>query len=309
MSQPKNRSRKHLSIPDLYSMFATKQVQVDFFFQFKWPDGFVCPVCGCTHYSFSSNRQIYECKRCHHQSSLKSGTILENSKLSLFQWILILYFICDSTTGISALELSRKVGIGVNSATLCARKVKFAMLLRNDLYRIFDVAEHDEIYIGAPSKNGKRGLGTDKQLVFVNVGIENNIYPTYLRLDMGEKHTTEATLASMRKCVESKALLKTDGKTSYPRLSEEYTVEAEVNDYVNRPDHLHWLNTITSNLKTFIQGTYHGIAKRYLCFSLSEFEWRFNRRSFGVKIMDAAMRTIMSAPVMKSTDLITYFDK
>lgn len=103
-------------------MFATKEAQVDFFFQFKWPDGFVCPVCGCPHYSFLSYRQIYECKRCHHQSSLKSGTILENSKLSLFQWILILYFICDSTTGISALELSRKVGIGVNSATLCARK-------------------------------------------------------------------------------------------------------------------------------------------------------------------------------------------
>ena len=210
---------------------------------------------------------------------------------------------------ISALELSRKVGIGVNSATLCARKVKFAMLLRNDLYRKFDVAEHDEIYIGAPSKNGKRGFGTDKQLVFVNVRIENNIYPTYLQLDMGEKHTTEATLASMRKCVERKALLKTDGKTSYPRLSEEYTIEAEVNDYMNRPDHLHWLNTITSNLKTFIQGTYHGIAKRYLCFSLSEFEWRFNRRSFGVKIMDVAMRTIISASVMKRTDLTELFGK
>ena len=43
-----------------------------------------------------------------------------------------------------------------------------------------------------------------------------------MRLYMGEKHTTETTRTSMRKCVESKASLKTDGKTSYPELSEEY---------------------------------------------------------------------------------------
>ena len=113
-----------------------------------------------------------------------------------------LYFICDSTSGISALELSRKVGIGVNSATLCARKVKYAMMLRNNLYRLFDTVEHDEIYIGAPSKNGKRGLETDKQQIFINAGIENNIYPAYLRLDICEKHTTAETLKSLRCCVE-----------------------------------------------------------------------------------------------------------
>lgn len=98
-------------------------------------------------------------------------------------------------------------------------------MLRNDIYRIFGTEEHDEIYIGAPSKNGKRGLGTDKQLVIVDLGIENNIYLTYLRLDSGEKHTTEATTVLLKKCVNVGTRLKTDGKTSYPGLTSEYIVK------------------------------------------------------------------------------------
>lgn len=103
MSKPKNRERKHISISDLYLKYSTLKTQFDFFFHFKWTDGFIYPKCGCVHFTYSLKRGIYECKQCHHQTTTKAETVLQASKLSLFKWILILCFICDSTNGISDL--------------------------------------------------------------------------------------------------------------------------------------------------------------------------------------------------------------
>lgn len=307
MPQNKNISRKHLSVLDIFEAFATKQAQIDFFFRYKWPTGFICPICGCREYYYLENRNEYLCKHCCHQTSLLAGTIMQDTKLPLIKWILMLYFLCDSKNGVSALELSRKVGIGYTSARLNSRKIKYAMEVRNDMYQLFECVEHDEVYLGAPTKNGKRGLGTDKQLIFTDIQILNNIYPGNLKFRLGESHTTIATLEALRKNVKEGATLKTDGKTSYPGLEPHYHVLAEVNDYKNNPDHMKWLNTVVSNLKSFIQGTYHGIEKKYLRFAVAEFEWRFNRRTRGTEILEAAMRTIMSAPVMTNHSLVSLF--
>lgn len=45
MSQPKAISRKHLSLICLFTMYSTPQSQIQFFFDLKWPNGFVCPHC------------------------------------------------------------------------------------------------------------------------------------------------------------------------------------------------------------------------------------------------------------------------
>lgn len=103
MPQAKAIARKHLSLIDIFSIYSTEESQIQFFFDMKWSNGFICPSCGHIHFSYYSFKAIYECTRCHYQTSLKSGTIMQDSKLSLFQWILMFYLICDSTNGISAL--------------------------------------------------------------------------------------------------------------------------------------------------------------------------------------------------------------
>ena len=41
---------------------------------------------------------------------------------------------------------------------------------------------------------------------------------------------------------------------------------------------LHWVDTIISNAKAYILGTYHGLPKKYLQRYLDEFCYRLNRR-------------------------------
>ena len=54
----------------------------------RWPQGFVCPRCaGTAHSRFQRRGATYwQCSACHHQTSLRSGTIMDNSKLSLRTW-------------------------------------------------------------------------------------------------------------------------------------------------------------------------------------------------------------------------------
>ena len=41
-----------------------------------------------------------------------------------------------------------------------------------------------------------------------------------------------------------------------------------------------------SNAKAFILGTYHGLPKKYLQSYLDEYSFRFNRRDFGVALLE-----------------------
>ena len=43
---------------------------------------------------------------------------------------------------------------------------------------------------------------------------------------------------------------------------------------------LRWVHTLISNVKAFLQGTYHGLGKKHLQSYFDEFSFRFNRRSW-----------------------------
>lgn len=57
----------------------------EFFFRAKYPNGYYCEKCGCTHYKkISTRNHIYTCSQCGHQSCLFAGTIFQDCKLDLY---------------------------------------------------------------------------------------------------------------------------------------------------------------------------------------------------------------------------------
>ena len=95
----------------------------------RWPDGFVCPRCagkGCS--KFYCHRQAYwQCSQCRHQSSLRSGTVFEHSRLPLRTWLLAMYLLGQSKTNLSALELMRHLGVSYPAAWRMKHKLMQAM--------------------------------------------------------------------------------------------------------------------------------------------------------------------------------------
>jgi len=102
----------------------------------RWPDGFVCPSCGGQKHSFYAARLLFQCSGCRAQTSVKAGTIFHKSKVPLTKWFLAIYLVTQSKNHISALELSRQLGVKYDTAWGMKHKLMTAMQERNKNYKL-----------------------------------------------------------------------------------------------------------------------------------------------------------------------------
>ena len=139
----------------------------------------------------------------------------------------------------------------------------------------------DVAYTGAPSHNGKRGLGTDKQPFLVVLSTEQeNKYPLYIKLHEVSSDSGNIIQAFFDQYVKmsNERKLNTDGKSTYNILKTRLQVINEVIDYDKEDHRLYFLNKIISNLNQYLLHVYHGVSKRMLPLYYCEYEWRFNHR-------------------------------
>ena len=111
----------------------------------RWPEGFCCPACGHdAAWALRAKPWTYECRGCRRQTSVKAGTILHGSKLSLTVWFWAAYLMATHSNGISALQLQKQLGLGsYKSAWLLCAKLRRAMLApeRNLLTGLIEIDE------------------------------------------------------------------------------------------------------------------------------------------------------------------------
>ena len=114
---PKNKIQfqRGLSLPDFLAQYGTDDQCRAALVRFRWPNGFVCPSCGHTTCYGIETRMLFQCKACHRQTSVISGTIFSSTKLPLSIWFLGIYLITQSKDGISSLNLARSLGISANA--------------------------------------------------------------------------------------------------------------------------------------------------------------------------------------------------
>ena len=93
MAKNQVQFQKGLSLPEFLHHYGSEQQCRDALFAWRWPAGFVCPECGHGGYCEIRSRRLYQCHRCHHQSSVTSGTIFEATKLPLTTWFLGMYLL------------------------------------------------------------------------------------------------------------------------------------------------------------------------------------------------------------------------
>ncbi|WP_425387002.1 transposase [Alicyclobacillus herbarius] len=53
--------------------FQTEEACQQHLFALRWPDGFRCPACGHDRYYKISNRLLFQCTACRHQTSFIDG--------------------------------------------------------------------------------------------------------------------------------------------------------------------------------------------------------------------------------------------
>jgi Transposase zinc-ribbon domain len=85
-------------------------------FAWRWPEGFKCPRCAASEYCEIRDRQLLQCRRCRHQTSLIAGTVLQGTKLPMRAWFRAMHLLAQGKKGLSNIELGRRLGISTNAA-------------------------------------------------------------------------------------------------------------------------------------------------------------------------------------------------
>lgn len=272
----------------------------DFFWTAKYPEGFVCEKCGCTHYRKIVRHNVTECTGCGHQHYLFAGTIFQDNKLPLYKLLLGLFLFFVNNKGISAIELRSHLNVNYKTALLLARKCRILMKDSNSTKKLDSLFyESDTAYIGAQSKEpGHRGMGTTKQpvLTILSTGEENK-YPHFLKLFPIPVDSADNIKPCFLESVVLSAgrVLNTDGKSTYNCLKGDLKVFNVHVDYKDPNHRLYWLNVIIGNIQNNIVGIYHGIAKRDMPLFLSEQEYRFNHRFTGSEMMNKVHKYLSSS--------------
>ncbi|CAB1368286.1 transposase [Denitratisoma oestradiolicum] len=250
----------------------------------RWPSGFVCPCCRDTRHSRfeRGGKRLWQCHRCRHQVSVTAGTIFENTKLPLTKWFLAMFFMTQSKNNISALSLKRHLGVSYDTAWLLRHKL-MAVMGDAEAGRALDVrVEIDDAYLGG-ARAGKVGRGSENKVPFV-AAVETTAdgRPLFVRFDpMPFTHERIDAWASKTLAPTTHAL--SDGLPSFSVLANsvethEAIVVGSGKQAAQHPK-FRWVNTLISNFKTALSGTYHAFrfakyAKRYF----AEYAYRFNRR-------------------------------
>ena len=88
----------------------------------RWPKGFVCPHCGGRKHSYIKGTGRFQCSACRKQSSVRTGTFMEQSRTTLSNWFLAIYLIEGSENRIKNSKLAEALEVKVDTARLIRKK-------------------------------------------------------------------------------------------------------------------------------------------------------------------------------------------
>jgi len=141
--------------------YGSEEACIDALRMIRWPEGFQCPKCGCHSASLISTRRLHACRQCLHQVSATAGTLFHSTKLPLVKWFWAIYLASADKGGVSALRLAKFLGVSWLTAHRMLRKLRVAMGDRDRGYKLTDLIELDDAYIGGKRSGGKRGRGAE----------------------------------------------------------------------------------------------------------------------------------------------------
>jgi transposase-like protein len=276
----------------------------------RWGDTPSCPHCGNVG-AYVTNRG-FKCKakECQKKFTVTTGTILENTKISLRYWFATIYLASAHKKGISSHQLSRDLNITQKTAWFLLHRVR--EMFKNSAPEMLEGnIEVDETFVGGKNKNrhankkieGSQGrsaadktpvVGIAQKSEFTVVERPHKVIPgKTVKERVYTKHSTVTlqvvpdTLAEtlhpiMFKNVKADSKIVTDAYRSYCGLDKTYTHVAikhtEGNYITVGDDHTNTIEGFWSQLKRGIIGIYHQVSPKHLHRYCHEFGFRYNSR-------------------------------
>lgn len=132
----------------------------------RWPDGVSCPRCDeSSRLLRLESRSKWHCYGCRYQFSVTAGTLFHRSHLPVWKWLVAVHLMLESSEGISAGELRRRLGGSYKTAWFAAHRIRAAMRGRGELLlRSLVEAESDQLTVGGVGVELARLEGADGEI-------------------------------------------------------------------------------------------------------------------------------------------------
>jgi transposase-like protein len=276
------------TLHDAIRYFSTGDNALKFMVSLRWPAGVVCPRCGSKEVRFLKSREIWECSECEslRQFSVKVGTVMEDSPISLDKWLCGFWLIANAKNGISSYELARSLGLTQKTAWFLLHRIRLSM--QNESTEQFSGrVEADETFIGGKARNmhsDKKGnvkAGVVGKVAVMGL-LERNSPDRASRVKVRVVRNVRRSQLQkeIKKEVVKGSEVYSDALRSYSGLEKEYVhkVIDHAECYAKGHVHTNGLENFWSLLKRGIKGTYISVEPFHLFRYLDEQAFRFNER-------------------------------
>lgn len=276
-----------LSTFEFFRRFPNEEAARKFFETKRWGDEPVCGHCGSVDVSECKDHKpmAYRCKDCRKHFSVRTGTVLAESRLPLIKWLLAIYMLTSARKGIPSTQMARELGVTQKTAWFLAQRIRETWLKdRND--DMDGQVQVDETYVGgkaanrhASQKDGKRGH-TGKVAV---MGMRDQNGRVVAKPVSNTKRSTvhdfiidNATLGST---------VVTDQFAGYFGLEaagyRHIRINHSVGEYVKEMAHTNGIESFWSLLKRGYVGIYHYMSAKHLHRYVKEYQFRHNTTQVG----------------------------